>query len=101
MVWYSSIYIAPLKAVGQQRSFWFDWLQEKRQVLRSDKGVERLDDKKEARAQGGRRFQGDRPAIKKDLDLAILTPPSLCHTLPHISEPPPLTVRHTLEHPLK
>ena len=46
MVWYSSIYIAPLKAVGQQRSFWFDWLQEKRQVLRSDKGVERLDDKK-------------------------------------------------------
>jgi len=29
----------------------------KREVLRSDKEVERLDDKKETRADGGRRFQ--------------------------------------------
>ena len=36
----------------KQRHFWFDYLQEKRQMLRSDKDVERLDDKREARAEG-------------------------------------------------
>ena len=30
-----------------KQELWFDWLQEKRQVLRSDKDVDRLDDKKE------------------------------------------------------
>ena len=45
--------LRPSTAVGQQRRFWFDYLQEKRQVLRSDKEVERSDDKKEARADGG------------------------------------------------
>src|SRR6218665_207358 len=40
----------PSTAMGKQRCFWFDYLQEKRQVLRSDKDVERLDDKREARA---------------------------------------------------
>ena len=39
------------------RRFWFDLLQEKIQVLRSDKEAERLDDKKEAQAEGERRFQ--------------------------------------------
>src|SRR6218665_2932489 len=38
----------PSAALGQQGRFWFDELQEKRQVLRSDKDVERLDDNKEA-----------------------------------------------------
>ena len=41
-------------------------------VLRSDKEVKRLDDKKEARADGGRRFQRERLATQKDLDLAIV-----------------------------
>jgi len=31
-----------------------------------------LDDKKEARADGGRRFQREGPATKKDLDLVVL-----------------------------
>ena len=47
----------PSTAIDKQRRFWFDQLQEKRQVLRSDKDVERLDDRREARAEGGRRFQ--------------------------------------------
>src|SRR6218665_3056096 len=47
----------PSTAIGKQRCFWFDQLQEKREVLRSDKDVERLDDRREARAEGGRRFQ--------------------------------------------
>ena len=41
-------------------------------MLRSDKEVERLDDKNEARADGGRRFQREGPATEKDLDLAIV-----------------------------
>jgi len=62
------IYIwRPSTAVGQQRCFWFDKLH----ILRSDKEVKRLD-KKEARADGGRRFQRERPATKRDLDLAIV-----------------------------
>jgi len=43
-----------------------------RQVLRSDKEVERLDDMKEGWADGGRQFQREGPATKKDLDLAIV-----------------------------
>jgi len=34
--------------------------------------LRRLDDKKEARAEGGRRFQREGPATKKDLDLVIV-----------------------------
>ena len=45
--------------------FWFDYLQEKRQVLRSDKEVEIFDDKKEVRADGGRRFQREGRATKR------------------------------------
>ena len=37
-----------------------------------DKELERLEDKKEARADGGRQFQREGPATKKDLDLAIV-----------------------------
>jgi len=36
-----------------------------RQVLRSDKDLERLDDKREARAEGGRRFQREGPITEK------------------------------------
>jgi len=60
--------------MGQHRCFWFDYLQEKRQVLRSYKDVERLDYKKEAQAEGGRRFQREGPATEKDLNLLPLRP---------------------------
>jgi len=60
--------MSPLSNRWPTEAFWFDYLQEKR----SDKEVERLDDKKEARADGGRRFQRDGPATEKDLDLAIV-----------------------------
>src|SRR6218665_1016303 len=44
-----------------------------RQVLRRDNiEVERLDDKKEARADDGRRFQKEGPSTEKDLDLSIV-----------------------------
>ena len=62
----------PSTAMGKQRRFWFNQLQEKRQVLRSDKDVERLDDKREARAEGGRRFQREGPITEKDLDIAMV-----------------------------
>src|SRR6218665_4033043 len=58
--------------MSKQRRFWFYYLQEKRQVLRSDKVVERLDDKREARAEGGRRFQREGPITGKDLDMAMV-----------------------------
>ena len=38
----------------------------KRQVLRSDKDVERLDDRREARAEGGRQFQREGAIMTKD-----------------------------------
>src|SRR6218665_2799797 len=44
----------------------------KRQVLRSDKNVEGLDDEREARAEGGRRFQREGPITEKDLDMAMV-----------------------------
>ena len=44
----------------------------KRQVLRSDKDAERLDDKKEAQAEGRRRFQREGPITEKDLDMAMV-----------------------------
>ena len=55
----------PSTAIGKQRRFWFNQLQEKRQVLRSDKVVERLDDKREARVEGGRRFQREGAITQK------------------------------------
>src|SRR6218665_3642927 len=58
--------------MGKQRRFWFDYVQEKRQVLRSDKDVERLDDRREARAEGGRRFQREGPITETDLDMAMV-----------------------------
>src|SRR6218665_801981 len=58
--------------MGKQRHFWFDYLQEKRQVLRSDTDIERLDDKREGRAEGGRRFQREGPITKKDLDMVMV-----------------------------
>src|SRR6218665_1401984 len=61
-------------AKGKQRRFWFDYmqLQEKRHVLRSDKDVERLDDRREVRAEGGRRFQREGAITAKDLGMAMI-----------------------------
>jgi len=67
IVLYSSIYIAPLNSHGQTEA-----LQEKIQVLRSDKDEVRLDDKTEARAEGGRRFQREGPITEKDLDMSTV-----------------------------
>ena len=36
------------------------------------KDVERLNDKKEARAEGGRRFQREGPITEKDLDMVMM-----------------------------
>ena len=47
-------------------------IHKKWQVLSSGKDIARLDDKKEARAEGGRQFQREGPATAKDLDLAIV-----------------------------
>ena len=62
----------PSTAIGKQRHFWYHQLQEKRQVLRSDKDVGRLDDRREARAEGGRRFQREGAITAKDLDMAMV-----------------------------
>src|SRR6218665_2394823 len=64
--------MSPLSNRWPTEAFWFVYLQEKRHVLRSDKDVERPDDKKEARAEGGRQFQRDGPATERDLDLVIV-----------------------------
>src|SRR6218665_1544845 len=47
--------------------FWFDY-----NFSRSDKDVERLNDKREARAEGGMRFQREGPITEKDLDMAMV-----------------------------
>src|SRR6218665_1908889 len=57
--------------MGKQRLFWFDQLQEKRHIFISNKDIDRFDDKREARAEGGRRFQRERPATEKDSDLTM------------------------------
>jgi len=43
-----------------------------RQVLRRDNDVESLEYKKEAQAEGGRRFQREGPIMEKDLDIDIV-----------------------------
>ena len=82
----ASIYIAPLISREQTEALLFR-LAPKKIVLRSDrpKDVERLDDKKEARAEGGRRFQREGPATEKDLDLAIVVLVDLARVVPVIS----------------
>src|SRR6218665_1535047 len=76
MVWYGMVfkylYSAPQQPWANRGAFGSISSKKKRQVLRSDKEVERLEHKKEARADDGRRFQKEGPAIKKDLDLAIV-----------------------------
>src|SRR6218665_360654 len=72
VVLYSSIYIAPLNSHRQREALLVRLAPRKRQVLRSDKDVERSDDKREARAEGGRRFQREGAITAKDLDMAIL-----------------------------
>ena len=72
VVLYSSIYIASPNSREPTEALFIRLSPKKRQVLRSDKEVERLDDKKEAQADGGRRFQREEgPKTKRDLDLAI------------------------------
>src|SRR6218665_1957036 len=56
--------------MGKQRRF--GSISSKRQVLRSDKDVERLDDRREARAEGGRRFQREGAITAKDLDMDMV-----------------------------
>src|SRR6218665_4224761 len=70
IILYSIIYIAPLNSRGPTEFAFGSISSKKREVLRSAKEVERLDDRKEARADGGRRFQREGPATEKDLDLA-------------------------------
>src|SRR6218665_3906101 len=85
IVLYLSIYIAPLNTHVKHRCFWFNYSfkkREKREVLRSDKDVERLDDKNEARDVGGRRFQREGPITEKYLDLAIVYPSSMDKEVP-------------------
>ena len=72
IVLYLNIYIALLNSHGQTEALLVQLAPEKRQVLRSDKDVERLDDKREARAEGGRRFQREGPITEKDLDMAMV-----------------------------
>src|SRR6218665_1860830 len=57
MVWYSSIYIAPLNSGGPKEMLLVRLPPRKETNFKRYKEVERLDDKKEARADGGRRFQ--------------------------------------------
>jgi len=73
IVLYSSIYIAPLNRHGQTEALLVRLAPRKEQVLRSfNKDVERLDDKREARAEGGRRFQREGPITEMDLDMAMV-----------------------------
>jgi len=73
LVWYSSIFIAPLNSRWPTQALAFGLISsKKRQVLRSDKEVEGFCDKKEAQADGGRRFHREGTATEKDLDFAIV-----------------------------
>jgi len=73
IVSYSSICIAPLNGRGPTEAPLVRLASRKETSFKfSDKEVERLDDKKEARADGGKRFQREGPATEKDLDLAIV-----------------------------
>ena len=68
IVWYSSIYIAPLNSHGQTEALLVRLAPRKETSLRSVKDVERLDDRREARAEGERRFQREEAITEKDLD---------------------------------
>src|SRR6218665_3585064 len=66
------LYSAPQQRWANRDAFGSISSKQKRQVLGSDKDVERLDDKREARAEGGRRFQREGPITEKDLDMAMV-----------------------------
>ena len=72
MVWYGfQAYMwRPSRAVGQQRPFGSISHQEKRQVLRSDKEVERLNDRKEARNRNRKLEISTAPTKAKSRELA-------------------------------
>jgi len=65
------LYRAPQQPCANRGAF-VSISSKKREVLRSDKEVERLYDKKEALADDGRRLQREGPATEKDLDLALV-----------------------------
>ena len=72
IVLYSSIHIAPLNSHRQTEALLVRLAPWKETSLKSDKDVERLDDRREARAEGGRRFQIEGPIRAKDLDMAMV-----------------------------
>src|SRR6218665_1855775 len=82
------LYSAPQQPWANRGAFGSDSLQEKRQVLRSDKDVEILDDKKESRAEGGRRFQMEGPPTEKNIfTVSVILPsfPSTVHKIQSIN----------------
>src|SRR6218665_215168 len=72
IVLYLSIYIAPLNSHGQKEALLVQLAPRKETSFNSDKDVERLDDKRKARAKGGRRFQREEPITEKDLDMVMV-----------------------------
>ena len=70
IVLYSSIYIAPLNSHRQTEALLVRLPPINETSFRSDKDLERLDDRREARAEGGRRFQREGAITAKDLDMA-------------------------------
>ena len=77
IVLYSSIYIAPLNSHGQTEALLVRL--EKRQVLRSGKDLERSDDKREARTEGGR------PVLSNLFDPACRTS-GRCKAIPNFND---------------
>src|SRR6218665_792838 len=66
------LYSAPTQPKANRGAFGSICSKKKRQVLRSHKDVESLDDRREARAEGGRRFQREGAITAKDLDIRRL-----------------------------
>src|SRR6218665_3707800 len=67
---YSSIYIAPLNSHRQTEALLVRLAPRKETSFKKD--VDRLDDRTEARAEGGRRFQREGAITAKDLDMAMV-----------------------------
>src|SRR6218665_892217 len=72
LIVFKDLYSAPQQPWANRGAFGSISSKKKRQVLRSDKDVERLDDRREARAEGGRRFQREGAITAKDLDMAMV-----------------------------
>src|SRR6218665_1143814 len=70
IVLYLSICIAPLNSHGQTEVLLVQLAPRKETSFKKD--VKRFDDKREARAEGGRRFQREGETTAKDLDMAMV-----------------------------